>query len=64
MTVAAISTSSSEAPVAVSQSQDITDQQLTVQVLWISQERFLGFASAASDWMWEMGPDLKFSYFS
>jgi len=64
MTVSAISTSSSEPPVAVAQIQDITDQQLTVQALRISQERFLGFASAASDWMWEMGPDLKFSYFS
>jgi len=64
MTVSAISTPSSEAPVAVAQIQDITDQQLKVQALRISRDRFLGFASAASDWMWEMGPDLKFSYFS
>jgi hypothetical protein len=49
MMVSAISTSSSKAPVAVAQIQNITDQQLTVQALRISQERFLGFASAASD---------------
>ena len=44
--------------------QDITDYQLTIQALCISQDRFQGFASAASDWMWEMGPELRFSYFS
>ncbi|MGB0551456.1 MAG: hypothetical protein ACPGQV_02605 [Alphaproteobacteria bacterium] len=49
MTVSAISTSSSEVAVAFAQIQHITDQQLTVQALRISQERFLGFASAASD---------------
>ena len=32
--------------------------------LRISEDRFRDFASAASDWFWEMGPDLRFSYFS
>jgi PAS domain S-box-containing protein len=64
VTISAISTSAKEAPLAVAQIQDITDQRLTVQALRLSQERFRDFASAASDWMWEMGPELKFSYFS
>ncbi len=63
VTISAISTSAKEAPLAVAQIQDITDQQLTVQALRLSQERFRDFASAASDWIWEMGPELKFSYF-
>jgi len=29
-----------------------------------SEERFKDFANAASDWFWEMGPDLRFTYFS
>ncbi len=27
-----------------------------------SEERFRDFAESASDWFWEMGPDLKFNY--
>lgn len=64
ITISAIPSSRDELTLAVAQVHDITDQQLTVQALRISQERFHGFASAASDWMWEMGPELKFSYFS
>ena len=29
-----------------------------------SQQRVTAFAEAASDWFWEMGPDLRFTYFS
>ena len=50
--------------IAIAQVQDITDQQLTVEALRLSQARFQDFASAASDWMWETGPELRFSYFS
>jgi len=29
-----------------------------------SEERFRDFAESASDWIWETGPDLRFTYFS
>ncbi|MCH7865538.1 MAG: PAS domain S-box protein, partial [Proteobacteria bacterium] len=29
-----------------------------------SEQRFRDLAEAASDWFWEMGPDLRFTYFS
>ncbi|OHC63190.1 MAG: hypothetical protein A2040_07230 [Rhodocyclales bacterium GWA2_65_19] len=29
-----------------------------------SEERFRNFAESASDWLWETGPDLRFTYFS
>jgi len=29
-----------------------------------SEQRFSDFAHAASDWFWEMGPDLRFTFFS
>ena len=29
-----------------------------------SQQRFQDFAEASSDWFWEMGPDLRFTYMS
>lgn len=32
--------------------------------LQASERRFYDFADAASDWFWEMGPDLRFTYFS
>jgi PAS domain S-box-containing protein len=32
--------------------------------LEISEQRFRHIAEAASDWFWEMGPDLRFTYFS
>ena len=32
--------------------------------LEISEKRFRHIAESASDWFWEMGPDLRFSYFS
>jgi diguanylate cyclase (GGDEF)-like protein/PAS domain S-box-containing protein len=35
-----------------------------LEVLRQSERRFYDFADVASDWFWEMGPDLRFSYFS
>ena len=43
---------------------DITDRKITNQALRSSEARFKGFAEVASDWFWEMGPDLLFTYFS
>jgi PAS domain S-box-containing protein len=34
------------------------------QELQVSEQRFKSFAESASDWFWEMGPDLRFSYHS
>ena len=34
----------------------------TEQALRESEERFRDFAEAASDWFWEMGPDLRFTH--
>ncbi|MGE0119290.1 MAG: PAS domain S-box protein [Dongiaceae bacterium] len=39
-------------------------QKLAVEALRRSEERFRDIAEAASDWVWEMGPDLRFSYVS
>jgi len=64
VTFSTIASADGKLPIAVAQVQDITDQQLTVEALRLSQARFQDFASAASDWMWEMGPELRFSYFS
>ena len=30
----------------------------------VSEKRFVDFSGAASDWLWEMGPDLRFTFFS
>jgi PAS domain S-box-containing protein len=43
---------------------DITEHNLATKALHESEQRFKDFADAASDWYWEMGPDLRFSYFS
>ena len=49
---------------------DMLNELLRVQsehhhsVLQISDQRFRDFASAASDWFWEMDENLRFSYFS
>ena len=64
VTFSTLASAEGKTPIAVAQVQDITDQQLTVEALRLSQARFQDFASAASDWMWEMGPELRFSYFS
>ncbi len=44
--------------------QDITARQQIEEALRQSEERFRDVADAASDWIWEMGPDLRFTYFS
>ncbi len=43
---------------------DITERTKAERALHESELRFKDFAEAASDWYWEMGPDLRFSYFS
>lgn len=39
-------------------------RRLNLAALQESERRFYDFAHAASDWFWEMGPDLRFSFFS
>jgi len=34
------------------------------EALLASEQRFKDIAESTSDWIWEMGPDLKFTYFS
>ncbi len=43
---------------------DITGLKRTEQALRESEQRFRDFASSSSDWFYEMGPDLRFTYFS
>ncbi len=43
---------------------DISKQKAAEQALRQSEARFRNFAESASDWYWEMGPDLRFTYFS
>ena len=43
---------------------DITDQIRSKEALRESEERFRDFASSTSDWFWEMGPDLRFTWLS
>lgn len=40
------------------------ERQQTEQRILDERKRFQDFAEIASDWFWEMGPDLRFSYFS
>ncbi len=44
--------------------EDITERKQVEASLRASEERFQDFANAASDWFWEMGPDLRFTWFS
>ena len=44
--------------------EDITTRRQYEEQLQFDEQRFKDFAESASDWFWEMGPDLKFSYFS
>ncbi|RKZ37352.1 MAG: hypothetical protein DRQ37_02070 [Gammaproteobacteria bacterium] len=44
--------------------QDITKRKAAEQALEDSEQRFKDFADSASDWLWEMDADLRFSYFS
>ncbi len=43
---------------------DITERVKTSEALRESRERFRGFAESASDWLWEMDRDLRYTYFS
>lgn len=43
---------------------EIAQRQQAVEALQESEARFRDFAGAASDWFWELGPDLRFSYLS
>ena len=51
---------------ALSAAQDDLERRVHDRTIELSESesRFRDFANAASDWFWEMGPDLKFTYFS
>ncbi len=42
----------------------VADKAQSEQALRKSERRFAAFAEIASDWFWEMGPDLRFTYHS
>jgi PAS domain S-box-containing protein len=43
---------------------DITKEKQAVAALQESEARFRDVAEVSSDWVWEMGPDLRFTYIS
>lgn len=43
---------------------DISQRKAAEKALQDSETKFRGFAKISSDWFWEMGPDLRFTYFS
>ncbi|MCH8037055.1 MAG: PAS domain S-box protein [Proteobacteria bacterium] len=43
---------------------DVAERKFAERALRQSEQRFKDFAESASDWLWEMGPDLRFTYFS
>jgi PAS domain S-box-containing protein len=43
---------------------DITELKKTEDALRQSEQRFRDFASSSSDWFWEIGPDLRFTFVS
>jgi len=43
---------------------DVSERIKSEEALRESEARFRDFAGAASDWFWEMGPDLRFTYHS
>jgi len=43
---------------------NITERKAAEEENRLNEERFRDFTSTASDWVWELGPDLKFSYIS
>ncbi len=44
--------------------QDITARNAIENVLRTAEQRFRDFAEASSDWFWEIGPDLRFTWVS
>ncbi len=44
--------------------EEIAQRQQATEALRASEQRFRDFARSASDWFWEMGPELRFSYLS
>jgi PAS domain S-box-containing protein len=44
--------------------EEIAQRRQAGEALQKSEARFRDFAGAASDWFWELGPDLRFSYLS
>lgn len=44
--------------------QDITRRKAVEQALRDAKQRFRDFAEASSDWFWELGPDLRFTWVS
>jgi PAS domain S-box-containing protein len=43
---------------------DLRERTEIADALRRSEERFRDFAQSASDWLWELGPDLRFTYVS
>jgi PAS domain S-box-containing protein len=43
---------------------DLSERTEIAAALRVSEERFRDFAEIASDWLWELGPDLRFTYVS
>ena len=43
---------------------NVTNLKQTEESLRESEQRFKDVAESTSDWIWEMGPDLRFTYFS
>lgn len=43
---------------------DITELKQAEENARLAQERFRDFAESASDWFWETGPDMRFTYIS
>jgi PAS domain S-box-containing protein len=41
---------------------DVSERAAFAAALRISEERFRDFAEISSDWLWELGPDLRFSF--
>jgi PAS domain S-box-containing protein len=42
----------------------VVERKLSEERLRYSEQQFKDYADTAADWFWEMGPDLKFTYFS
>lgn len=51
-------------PAILSTVEDITERKRTEEELRLNEQRFRDFAETSADWFWEMGPDLRFTWFS